>query len=106
MSATATNTGGYGRWGYGYGWGGGTTYVDYNKYTKGTLFISLVDRGTEKIAWQGRCTKTLDENVKPELKEENIKSAITAIFAKYSKDCQIALCSCRLLQREPFDHRS
>ena len=85
MSATATNTGGYGRWGYGYGWGGGTTHVDYNKYTKGTLFISLVDRSTEKIAWQGRGSKTLNENVKPERKEANIKSAITAIFAKYPK---------------------
>ena len=86
MTATATNTGGYGRWGYGYGWGGGgTTYVDYNKYTKGTLFISLVDRSTEKIAWQGRGTKTLNENVKPEKKEANIKSAITAIFMKYPK---------------------
>ncbi|HTF16880.1 MAG TPA: DUF4136 domain-containing protein [Chryseolinea sp.] len=85
ISATATNTGGYGRWGYGYGWGGGTTQVDYNKYTKGTLFISLVDRATEKIAWQGRGSKTLNENVKPERKEENIKSAIAAIFMKYPK---------------------
>lgn len=85
ISATATNTGGYGRWGYGYGWGGGTTHVDYNKYTKGTLFISLVDRATEKIAWQGRGSKTLNENVKPEKKEANIKSAINAIFLKYPK---------------------
>jgi hypothetical protein len=85
MTATATNTGAYGRWGYGYGMGGGTTYVDYNKYTKGTLFISLVDRSTEKIAWQGRGSKTLNENVKPEKKEANIKSAITAIFMKYPK---------------------
>jgi hypothetical protein len=85
MTATATNTGAYGRWGYGYGFGGGTTYVDYNKYTKGTLFISLIDRSTEKIAWQGRGTKTLNENVKPEKKEANIKSAISAIFMKYPK---------------------
>jgi len=85
MSATATNTGAYGRWGYGYGFGGGTTYVDYNKYTKGTLFISLIDRSTEKIAWQGRGTKTLNENVKPEKREANIKSAIALIFQKYPK---------------------
>jgi hypothetical protein len=85
MTATATNTGGYGRWGGGYGWGGGTTYVDYNKYTKGTLFISLVDKSTEKIAWQGRGTKTLSENVSPSKKEANIKSAISAIFMKYPK---------------------
>lgn len=85
MTATATNTGGYGRYGYGYGWGGGTTHVDYNKYTKGTLFVSLIDRETEKIAWQGRGSKTLSENVKPEKKEANIKAAITAIFTKYPK---------------------
>ena len=85
MTATATNTGGYGRYGYGYGWGGGTTHVDYNKYTKGTLFISLIDRAADKIAWQGRGSKTLNENVKPEKKEQNIKAAVTAIFTKYPK---------------------
>jgi len=85
MSATATNTGAYGRWGYGYGMSGGTTYIDYNKYTKGTLFVSLVDSGTEKVVWQGRGTKTLNENVSPERKETNINNAVAAIFLKYPK---------------------
>lgn len=86
MTATATNTGGYGRWGYGYGWGGGgTTYIDYNTFTKGTLFINVIDKTVEKIVWQGRGTKTLDEHVSPERKEANIKSAVAAIFAKYPK---------------------
>lgn len=85
ISATATNTGGYGRWGYGYAWGGGTTHIDYNKYTKGSLFISLIDMSVEKIVWQGRGTKTLNENVSPERKEANIKTAVEAIFSKYPK---------------------
>lgn len=85
ISATATNTGGYGRWGYGYGWGGGTTHIDYNKYTKGTLFINVIDMSVEEIVWQGRGTKTLNENASPERKEANIKSAVEAIFLKYPK---------------------
>lgn len=87
ISATATTPGAYGRWGYGYGygWGGGTTYIDYNQYTKGTLFINVIDSGTEKIVWQGRGTKTLNEDVSPERKEINISNAVAAIFMKYPK---------------------
>lgn len=85
MTATATTPTAYGRWGYGYGWGGGTTYIDYNTYTKGTLFINLIDKETEKIVWQGRGTKTLNENVSPERKETNINNAVAAIYERYPK---------------------
>ena len=85
ISATATSTGGYGMYGYGYGWGGGSTYIDYNKYTKGTLFINVIDKAAEKIVWQGRGTKTLNETASPERKEANIKSAIASIYYNYPK---------------------
>lgn len=82
VQATATNTGGY----YGrYGWGGGmsTTHIDYDKYVDGTLFINLIDKSTEKMVWQGRATKTLDENASPEKKETNIKNAVKMIYQKF-----------------------
>ncbi len=84
MSATATTSGG-GYRGYGYGGGFTTTNVNYNKYTEGTLFVDIVDKGTEKIVWQGRGTKTLNERATPERKEANIKEAVAAIFRQYPK---------------------
>lgn len=80
--ATATNTGGY----YGrYGWGGGmsTTTINYDQYVDGTLFVNLIDKSTEKMVWQGRATKTLDENASPQKRETNINNAVKMIFSKF-----------------------
>lgn len=82
VQATATNTGGY----YGrYGWGGGmsTTHIDYNQYVDGTLFVNFIDKSTEKMVWQGRATKTLDENASPQKKETNINNAVKMIYTKF-----------------------
>jgi hypothetical protein len=83
--ATATSTGpgyyGYGR--YGYGGGFTTTQISYNDYVEGTLFINLVDNSTQKIAWQGRGTRTVDENASPEKREANINNAVKQIFYQY-----------------------
>jgi len=85
IEATATSTGpGYGYYGrYGYGGGFSTTRIDYNKYVVGTLFVDLVDKTSQKIVWQGRATKTLDENVSAEKRESNIKYAAKQLFSKY-----------------------
>ena len=80
--ATATNTGGY----YGrYGWGGGmsTTTINYDQYVDGTLFVNFINKSTEKMVWQGRATKTLDENASPQKRESNINNAVKMIFAKF-----------------------
>jgi hypothetical protein len=87
QTATATTSGGYG-YGYGYGrwgYGGGfsTTRVNYDKYIEGTLFVTLIDKATEKIAWQGTGTKTMDENASPEKREQNIDYAVQQIFTNY-----------------------
>ena len=63
QTATATTSGGgpygyYGRWGYGGGFA--TTTVNYDSYVEGTLFITLIDKVTEKIVWQGTGTKAVD----------------------------------------------
>jgi hypothetical protein len=81
--ATATNTGGMYGGRYGYGGGFSTTNIDYNTYVDGTLFVNLVDKASEKLVWQGRATKTLDENASPEKKETNINTAVKMIFTKY-----------------------
>jgi hypothetical protein len=80
--ATATNNGGYhGR--YGYGGGYTTTRVDYNEYTDGSLFITFIDKSAEKIIWQGRGTRTIDENASASKRESNINNAVKMIFSKY-----------------------
>ena len=85
QTATATTTGGYGygygRWGYGGGFS--TTQVNYDKYVEGSLFITMVDKATEKIVWQGTGKKTLDENASAQKKEENINYAVKQIFTNY-----------------------
>ncbi|HMG90894.1 MAG TPA: DUF4136 domain-containing protein [Chryseolinea sp.] len=83
VEATATNSGGgyYGR--YGYGGGFSTTHIDYNQYVDGTLFINFIDKSSEKMIWQGRGTKTIDEHASPEKKETNIKYAVKTIYAKF-----------------------
>jgi hypothetical protein len=89
MEATATTSGagiGYGGGYYGrYGYGGGfaTTHIDYNKYVEGTLFVDFVDRASQKIVWQGRATKTIDQDASAEKREQNINYAVKQIFTKY-----------------------
>lgn len=86
QSATATTTGpgmyGYG-YGYRYGTGFSTTHIDVNSYIEGTLFINVGDNAEQKLIWQGRGTKTLDENASPKKRETNIKSGVASIFQKY-----------------------
>lgn len=84
--ATATTTGpGYygGPWRYGYGGGFSTTQINYNDYIEGTLFVNMVDKSTEKIVWQGRGTKTIDEDADAAKREKNISYAVKQIFTKY-----------------------
>lgn len=82
QTATATNTGGY-YGAYRYGWGGGTTHVNVENYVDGTLFVNMIDKSTEKLVWQGRGTKTLEDHPSPEKKEQNINYAVQQIFMKY-----------------------
>lgn len=86
QTATATNTGGYYGGPYRYGWGagyGGTTHINVENYVDGTLFVNMVDKSSEKLVWQGRGTKTLEDHPSPEKKEKNITYGIQQIFTKY-----------------------
>ena len=85
QEATATTTGmGMGPWGaYRFGGGFATTSINYDDYTEGTLFITLIDASSKKIIWQGTATKTLNENASTEKREANIKTAVEQIMANY-----------------------
>jgi hypothetical protein len=82
-TATTDGAGTYGRWGYGWGGGFSTTAVDFNSYANGTLFINIIDRASEKIVWQGRGEKTLDDKLSAEKRDAQIKEAVAAIFKTY-----------------------
>lgn len=86
QTATATTMGmpyyGYMyRWGYGGGFS--TTRVNFDKYVVGTIFVTLIDKTTEKIVWQGTGTKTVDEKATPQKREESISYAVKQIFTNY-----------------------
>ena len=92
VQATANTTGmggygGYGRYGryggYGYGGGFSTTQINYDEYIDGTIFISLIDEAEKKMVWQGRVTKTLNENANANKREKNINYAIQSVFSEY-----------------------
>jgi hypothetical protein len=85
--ATAYNTGGYGYYGagYPYGWGPGfsTTQINVNEYHVGTLFIDLIDTKVNRLVWQGRGERVIDENASAETREKRISDGVTQIFYNY-----------------------
>ena len=86
-TATTSGAGGYG-YGYrygGYGYGGGfsTTTINYDTYTDGTMFIDMIDAAKKQLVWQGRGTKTLEEDASQKRREENLAYAIKQIFTQY-----------------------
>jgi hypothetical protein len=83
--ATTSGTRGFygGYWRYGYGGGFSTTQINYDQYIEGTLFVNMVDASTEKIVWQGRGTKTIDEDASAAKRESNINYVVKQIFTKY-----------------------
>jgi len=85
QTATATNSGGYYGAGYRYGRSGGfsTTTINYDTYVDGTLFIDMIDASKKQLVWQGRGTKTIDQNASPQKREQNINYAVEQIFVKY-----------------------
>jgi hypothetical protein len=89
-TATTSGVGGYGGYGYGYryggyGYGGGfsTTTINYDTYTDGTMFIDMIDASTKMLVWQGRGTKTFEDNASQKRREENLTYAIKQIFTQY-----------------------
>jgi hypothetical protein len=89
-TASTTGVGGYGGYGYGYryggyGYGGGftTTTINYDTYTDGTLFIDMIDAAKKQLVWQGRGTKTLEEDASAQRRQDNLDYALKQIFTQY-----------------------
>ena len=85
QTATATSSGGYGGRIWLQVWGGGfsTTQINYDTYTDGTLFIDMIDASKKQLVWQGRGTKTIDQDASSQTREKNISYAVKQIFTKY-----------------------
>jgi hypothetical protein len=81
QTATATTSGGYGRYGWGRGYG--TTTINYDSYVDGTLFISMIDAAKNQLVWEGRGTRTIEPDASAEKRESNIKYAVNQIFMNY-----------------------
>lgn len=47
------------------------------------MFVNLIDATAQKIVWQGRATKTIDEDASADKREQNINSGVKQIFTKY-----------------------
>lgn len=60
-----------------------SAYMKYDEYIEGTLFITIADRATETIIWQGAGTKIIDEGVSEDKREANIKEIIHQIMENY-----------------------
>lgn len=84
QTATATTTPTYGA-GYRYRWGGGfsTTTIDYEHSIEGTLYVDIIDASKSQLVWQGRGVGTINPDIKPEKREQNINAAVKKVFEKY-----------------------
>jgi hypothetical protein len=59
------------------------SYMKYDEYTEGTLFITMSNYKTETVIWQGASAKVIDESTSGEKKEKNITEIIQQILVNY-----------------------
>jgi len=73
--------------GYGFGWGYnpwffGSTNLNINQYTEGTLFIDFIDKNKNELIWQGIGSGTMKmSNI--DKKEERINEFVNKIILAY-----------------------
>ena len=73
--------------GYGFGWGYnpwffGSTNLNINQYTEGTLFIDFIDKNNNELIWQGIGSGAMKmSNI--DKKEERIKEFVSKIISAY-----------------------
>ena len=74
--------------GYGFGWGynpwfmGGSTNLNINQYTEGTLFIDFIDKNNNELIWQGIGSGAMKmSNI--EKKEKRINDLVNKIILEY-----------------------
>ena len=73
--------------GYGFGWGYnpwffGSTNLNINQYTEGTLFIDFIDKNKNELIWQGIGSGALKMS-NMDKKEERINDFVNKIISVY-----------------------
>ena len=73
--------------GYGFGWGYnpwffGSTNLNINQYTEGTLFIDFIDKNKNELVWQGIGSGAM-KMTNIDKKEERIKEFVSKIISAY-----------------------
>ncbi len=81
VEANAASTVGYGSVGWQTANSG--SYLKYDQYTEGSMFITMADNDTKIIVWQGVATTIIDESATGEKREENITKIIQGILSNY-----------------------
>jgi hypothetical protein len=73
--------------GFGFGWGYnpwffGSSNVNINQYTEGTLFIDFIDKNKNELIWQGIGSGAMKMST-IDKKEERIKEFVAKIISTY-----------------------
>ena len=73
--------------GYGFGWGYnpwffGSTNLNINQYTEGTLFIDFIDKNKNELVWQGIGSGAM-KMTNIDKKEERINEFVNKIILAY-----------------------
>jgi len=76
--------------GYGFGWGYnpwffGSTNLNINQYTEGTLFIDFIDKNKNELVWQGIGSGAM-KMTNIDKKEERINEFVNKIILAYPPD--------------------
>ena len=69
--------------GIGFRMGGGMASATSSTINIGTLGIDMYDSANKQLVWRGAATKTLDENPKPQKRQQNIEKSVTKLLKNY-----------------------
>jgi hypothetical protein len=75
----------YGTGGFGMGprWGGGMATATTSTLTIGSLALDMNEVASKHLVWRGTATKTVDPNVKPDKRQQNITKGVTKLLSNY-----------------------
>lgn len=75
----------YGTGGFGMGprWGGGMGSATVSTLTVGSISLDMYEVATKHLVWRGTGTKTIDPNIKPEKRQQNITKGVAKVLKNY-----------------------
>jgi len=81
VEANAASSVGYGSVGWQTANSG--SYLQYDKYTEGSMFITMADNDSKIVVWQGVGTTIIDDSATGEEREEKIREIVQGILSNY-----------------------